>query len=60
MNVFEHFYTYEFTYEVKAIIDILNNLSPEEKVIYNCHPRTIDWKVFIHLNAYGYQKYIFK
>ncbi len=60
MTIFEHFTSNEFTYEVKAIIEILNQLSPEEKVLYNCHPKTIDWRVFIQLNAYGYQKYVFK
>mmetsp|Transcript_29854 Transcript_29854/g.29018 ORF Transcript_29854/g.29018 Transcript_29854/m.29018 type:complete len:93 (+) Transcript_29854:681-959(+) len=59
-EAFKHFYSYEWTYEIKNVIHILNQLSPEERILYNCNPRTLDLSVFIQLNCYGLQKFIFK
>jgi len=58
--IFERFAKYDWTYEIKNLLTILDMCSPEDRVLYNCHPKTIDWKVFIQLNVYGYQKYVFK
>jgi len=54
MEVFSHFYSHEWTYELSNIISLMNHLSPEELAMYNCHPKTIDWLAFTQLNAYGY------
>jgi hypothetical protein len=47
-------------YELKRIIELMDRLSPEERTIYNCNPKNLDWEVFTHLNCYGYQKFVFK
>jgi hypothetical protein len=46
MDIFEHFYTFDWCYEVKSILEILNMLSPEERKIFHCNPKIIDWEIF--------------
>jgi hypothetical protein len=54
IKIFRHFTTFDWIYEIKKIIEIMNMLSPEERLVFNCNPKTIDWEIFTQLNVYGY------
>jgi hypothetical protein len=43
INLFRPFYSNDWCFETKNIFMILNSLSEEEKEIFNCNVKTIDW-----------------
>ena len=34
----------DWCYENKQVFEFIDQMSPEERVMFNCNPRTIDWR----------------
>ena len=59
-DLFRHFTSNEWIFDLRNTNDILNWLDPEEKKIFNCDISTVDWKMYMPFYAYGLTKFILK
>jgi hypothetical protein len=59
-KLFRHFVATDWCFESIKIVEIFDNMDPEQRKLFNCNPRVIDWKVLTALNLYGLQKYVLR
>lgn len=59
-RLFRYFINNDWCFENRQLYETLVNMDPEERKIFNCDPKTIEWKSMSGLNVYGLQKYMFR
>jgi len=59
-KLFRHFTSHDWCFESKKIFEVIDWMDADERVIFNCNVRTIDWKVLCALNGYAIQKFMFR
>jgi hypothetical protein len=52
-KLFRHFTWNDWCFESKQVFEVIDWMDPEERSIFNCNVRTIEWKVLSALNIYG-------
>jgi hypothetical protein len=59
-RIFRPFINSDFCFENKMVPYFMDQLSKEEKIIFNFHPKEINWDLASQLNPYGMQKFFYK
>lgn len=59
-KLFRHFTSNDWCFESKQIFEVIDWMDEDDRVLFNCNVRTINWKVLCALNGYSIQKFMFR
>ena len=59
-SLFRYFVENEWCFESKRCVDIMEEMTEDERTEFRCNPKAIDWKVASFMNLYGIQKHVFR
>jgi len=60
IEVLEHFLTHQWNWNVDSVVQLQNELSPEDRKTFHFDVRALDWKYYIQSYAKGTRKYLLK
>lgn len=59
-EVFSHFTLNEWIYESKMVVELEAAMTPEERKVFYCDPKSFTWQNAVDMYGYGFMKYMQK
>lgn len=59
-KLFRHFTNNDWCFESKRIFEVIDWMDEDDRKVFNCNVRSIDWRVLCALNGYSIQKFMFR
>jgi len=58
LKAFAHFMQYEWTYETNHVIELMQDMSPEERDEFDIDNTVLSWQVWLYLYIHGLKRFV--